>query len=267
LEIVPAMPRFAANLSMLFQEAPFLDRFDAAARAGFKGVEFLFPYDHEPEAVAAAAHDAGVEVALFNLPPGDWEAGEKGLAAMPGREADFKAAVDKARTYAAALDCKRVHAMAGVPGPNADPAACRRTYVENLKHAADLLGADGRSVMIEPINTRDVRGYFLNRQQDAHGVVADVDRDNVKVQMDFYHVQIVEGDLAMRARALMPGVGHIQIAGVPERHEPDVGEINYPYVFALLDELAYDGWVGCEYRPAGDTVEGLRRWGAPYGLG
>ncbi len=261
------MPRFAANLSMMFQEVPFLDRFAAAARAGFQGVEFLFPYDFPAEQVALAASSAGVEVALFNLPPGDWTKAERGLAALPGREADFAAALEKAAGYAEVLKCSRLHCMAGIPGPAADPALCRLTYVANLKRAAARLAPIGVEALIEPINTRDIPGYFINRQQDGHDVVAEVGAANLRVQMDFYHVQIVEGDLAMRFRQHVRGVGHIQIAGVPERHEPDIGEINYPYLFKLLDDLDYEGWVGCEYRPAGDTLEGLKRWGAPYGLG
>ena len=261
------MPRFAANLSMMFQDKPFLDRFAAAAAAGFKGVEFLFPYDFAAEDVASAARDAGVEVALFNLPPGDWANGERGFAAVPGREADFEAALEKATAYIQVIGGKRLHAMAGIPPADADRALCRATYVANLKKATARLAPLGVDVLIEPINTRDVPGYFINRQQDAHDVVADVGADNIKVQMDFYHVQIVEGDMAMRARALIGGVGHIQIAGVPERHEPDIGEVNYAYVFSLLDELGYEGWVGCEYNPAGDTLEGVKRWGAAYGLG
>ncbi len=261
------MPRFAANLSMMFQELPFLERFSAAAAAGFDAVEFLFPYDFPVDDVVFAARSAGVEVALFNLPPGDWTKGERGFAALPGREADFEAALEKAVSYATELGCERLHCMAGIPAADADRAACRAAYVANLKRAAARLAPLGISALIEPINTRDIPGYFINRQADAHAVLADVGADNVKVQMDFYHVQIVEGDLAMRAKDLIRNVGHIQIAGVPERHEPDIGEINYPYIFKLLDELGYAGWIGCEYRPAGDTLEGVKRWGAPYGLG
>lgn len=261
------MPRFAANLSMMFQEHEFLDRFAAAAAAGFKGVEFLFPYDFPADEVADAARSAGVEVALFNLPPGDWEKGERGFAALPGRQADFEAALDKAIAYAEVIKNKRLHCMAGIPPASADRAECRAVYVENLKVAAARTATIGVDALIEPINTRDIPGYFINRQQEGHDVRRDVGADNLKVQMDFYHIQIVEGDLAMRARELIDGVGHIQIAGVPERHEPDVGEINYPYVFRVLDEIGYGGWVGCEYRPAGDTLSGLKRWGEPYGLG
>ena len=262
------MPKFAANLSMMFQDLAFLDRFSAAASAGFKGVEFLFPYDHPAEEVAKAATDAGVEVALFNLPPGDWTKGERGFAAMPGRQNDFDEALNKAMFYAEALGCNRLHCMAGLVTENMDLAEARATYISNLTKAGDKLASSGRMALIEPINTRDVPGYFINYQQDAHDILSNVKRANVKVQMDFYHVQIMEGDLAMRAQQYIgPNVGHIQIAGVPERHEPDIGEINYPYVFALLDKLGYDGWIGCEYRPEGDTLNGIRRWGAPYGLG
>lgn len=261
------MPRFAANLSMMFQDVDFLDRFAAAAAVGFNGVEFLFPYDFEPAEVADAAAAAGVEVVLFNLPPGDWTKGERGFAALPGREADFEAALEKAVTYAEAIGCRQLHCMAGIPGPDADRAECLQTYKANLARAADRLAPLGIDALMEPINTRDIPGYFINRQAEAHAIKAELGRDNLKVQMDFYHVQIVEGDLAMRARELISGVGHIQIAGVPERHEPDIGEINYPYIFDLLDEIGFAGWIGCEYRPAGDTVEGVKRWGARYGLG
>lgn len=261
------MPRFAANLSMMFQEHDFLDRFAAAAAAGFKGAEFLFPYDFPIDEVRGAAQSAGIKVALFNLPPGDWEKAERGLAAMPGRADDFAAALDKALAYADALGCKRLHMMAGVPGEHADKAECRKTFIANLAYAAPKLADIGVTGLIEPINTRDVPGYFLNYQQDAHDILADVGADNLLVQMDFYHVQIMEGDVAMHFRQFQAGVGHIQIAGVPERHEPDIGELNHPYLFDLLDELNYAGWVGCEYRPRAGTLEGLARWGAPYGLG
>jgi 2-dehydrotetronate isomerase len=261
------MPRFAANLSMMFQEHEFLDRFAAASSAGFKGVEFLFPYDFSIADVQDAAKSAGIEIALFNLPPGDWEKAERGLAAMPGREADFAEALDKAICYAVPLGCKRLHMMAGIPGGDADLAQCRATYVSNLKYAAPKLADAGIMGLIEPINTRDIPGYFINYQQDGHDVLANVGADNLMVQMDFYHVQIMEGDIAMRFQKHQAGVGHIQIAGSPGRHEPDIGEINHPYLFEMLDDLGYDGWIGCEYRPAAGTLEGLARWGSDYGLG
>ncbi len=259
------MPRFAANLSTMFTEHSFLDRFDAAARVGFQAVEFLFPYDFAPEEVAKAKVDAGVKIVLFNMPPGDWEAGERGLAALPGREADFADALDTAADWAGVLDSPHLHVMAGVPG-EAAAADAEAVYIANLKRAAARLGTC--QISIEPINWRDIPGFFLNRQDQAHRVRAAVGAENVKVQMDLYHCQIVEGDVAMRLREFLPGggVGHMQIAGVPERHEPSVGEIHYPYLFTLIDALGYQGWIGCEYRPRARTAEGLG-WAKAYGIG
>jgi hydroxypyruvate isomerase len=271
------MPRLAANLSMLYPEHPFLDRFAACAKDGFEAVEFLFPYEHPPSALRQRLDDNGLRQVLFNTVPGDFAAGDRGLACLPGREAEFLAGVDRAIEYAVALGCPRLHAMAGLmPAASADGqdgggsgrARLRDTYVANLAEAAARCRAAGLDVLIEPINTRDIPGYFLNTQAEAHAVVRAVGAPNLKVQMDLYHCQVIEGDLEMRMRQWLPGVGHIQIAGVPQRHEPDVGEVNYPYLFRLLDELGYDGWVGCEYRPAGGkrpgaTSEGLR-WARPW---
>lgn len=257
------MPRFAANLTMMFNEVPFLERFAAAARAGFEGVEFLFPYDHPPEEVAARLRDSGLACVLFNLPPGDWAGGERGLAALPGREAQFKESVTTALRYARALGTPTLHAMCGLVPDGADRAAARRTYVENLRHAARALADDGRTLVIEPINGRDMPGYFLQAQAEAHAVREEIGAPNLLVQMDLYHAQIVEGDLSVKLRRWIRHVGHVQIASVPERHEPDGGEVSYPHVFRLLDELGYTGWVGCEYRPAHGTVEGLG-WFAPW---
>jgi 2-dehydrotetronate isomerase len=257
------MPRFAANLSMMYNEVPFLDRFAAAASDGFKGVEFLFPYAHTPDEVAGKLRAAGLENVLFNMPPGNFEAGERGIAAIPGRESEFRAGVAKAVEYARALGCKRLHAMAGLAAQDADRSAMRKTYIENLRHAAAETARHGITLLIEPINTRDIPGYFLNRQDDAHAVREEVGAANLKVQLDLYHCQIVEGDLAMKIRKYLPHVGHMQLAGVPERHEPSLGEVNYPYLFALVDELGYDGWIGCEYRPKAGTSAGLG-WFAPY---
>lgn len=251
------MPKFAANLTMMFNEVPFLQRFDAAAQAGFKGVEFLFPYEHTPGEVAAALGKAGLENVLFNMPPGDWAAGERGIACLPGREEEFRAGVATAITYAKALGTPRLHVMAGLLPTGADAAAHRAVYVENLRHACAEAIRHGITILIEPINTRDIPGYFLNTQADAHAIREQVGAPNLMVQMDFYHVQIVEGDIAMKVRKYLPHVGHIQVAGVPERNEPDTGEVNYGYLFRLLDQLGYDGWIGCEYRPAKGTVEGL----------
>jgi 2-dehydrotetronate isomerase len=257
------MPRFAANLSMMFQEHPFLDRFAAARAAGFKAVEFLFPYAFPAEEIAVRLRENGLTQALFNLPPGDWEKGERGVSSLPGREADFGRSLEQALGYARTLDCKRLHVMAGIPALDADRSACRATYIRNLRHAAAACADAGITVLIEPINTRDIPGYFINRQGEGREIIQEVGAGNLKLQLDLYHCQIMEGDLAAHLREFLPIAGHVQIAGVPERHEPDVGEINYPYLFDQLDALGYDGWVGCEYRPRGRTEDGLG-WFAPY---
>jgi hydroxypyruvate isomerase len=256
------MPRFAANLTMMFNEVPFPQRFAAAARAGFRAVEFLFPYDYAPADVAGWLREAGLESALFNLPPGDWAAGERGLAALPGREAEFRAGVARALEYAIAMGTPRLHAMAGPVPEGVGRGACRETYLENLRHAARELARHGRTLLIEPINGRDMPGYFLQTQAEAHAIREAVAEPNLKVQMDFYHAQIVEGDLTTTFRKHFEDIGHVQIASVPERHEPDDGEVNYPYLFRLLDQLGYAGWVGCEYRPHGRTEDGLGWLGA-----
>ncbi|NQW12406.1 MAG: hydroxypyruvate isomerase family protein [Alphaproteobacteria bacterium] len=251
------MPKFAANLSMMFGEVDFMDRFDAAALAGFKGVEFLFPYDHEADAIAAALSKAGLSQALFNLPPGDCGAGDRGFAAIPGREATFDAALDKALAYASVIGNELLHVMSGIMPDGVDRDACTETLIANLKRAAPKAAAAGKTLIIEPINTRDIPGYFLNRQGQARAIIEAVGADNVGLQFDFYHCQIVEGDLAKTFEAHRDIIRHVQIAGVPERHEPNVGEINYPYLFDLMDRLGYHGWVGCEYRLKAGTVEGL----------
>jgi 2-dehydrotetronate isomerase len=257
------MPRFAANLSMMYNEVPFLERFAACARDGFEAVEFLFPYAFPAEAIAAELTRNGLRQVLFNTVPGNFDAGERGLASLPGREAEFLAGVDRAIEYAVALGCPRLHAMAGLAPPDADRRQRREIYVGNLKEAAARCAKHGIELLVEPINTRDIPGYFLNRQDDAHALLAEVGAPNLKVQMDLYHCQIVEGDLETRIRRHLPSVGHVQIAGVPQRHEPDLGEVNYPYLFGLLDELGYDGWIGCEYRPRAGTSAGLG-WLRPY---
>ncbi len=251
------MPKFAANLSLMFTEVPFLERFEAAAGAGFGAVEFLFPYDFGTDDIASRLTAHGLRNVLFNLPPGDWAAGERGIAALPGRQAEFRQGVADALRYAAALGTPNLHAMAGLVPAGADRAACRAAYVENLRYAAAECARHGITLLIEPINQRDMPGYFLSYQDEAHAIRAEVGAPNLKVQMDLYHAQIMEGDLAVKLKKYLPHIGHIQIAGVPERHEPDTGEVNYPYLFRLLDELGYDGWLGCEYRPAQGTVEGL----------
>jgi 2-dehydrotetronate isomerase len=267
------MPKFAANLSMMYPDLPFLDRFDAAAKDGFNAVEYLFPYAYPANELRARLNANGLKQVLFNAPPGGidaisidaaWAAGDKGTACVSGREAEFRAGFVLALSYARALGCPRVHAMAGVLADAANRDAARATYIANLKWAASEAAKDGIDVLIEPINTRDIPRFFLNRQDEAHAVVEAVGAPNVKVQMDLYHCQIVEGDVAMKIRKYLPSgrVGHFQIAGVPERHEPNVGELNYPYLFSLIDELGYDGWIGCEYKPkrgseAGGTSAGL----------
>ncbi len=251
------MPRFAANLSFLYTERDFLDRFAAASKDGFRAVEFLFPYEYPATEIAKRLNGNGLEQVLFNMPPGDWSIGERGMAALPGREQEFRAAIAKALEYAAALDCTQVHVMAGLIAPGADRAAMRRTYVDNLRYAAGEAAKQGVSVLIEPINTGDIPDFFLNRQDEAHAVLADVGAPNLRVQMDLYHCQIVEGDVTTKIRQYIANVGHFQIAGVPGRHEPNVGEMNYPYLFDVIDELGFNGWIGCEYRPKVNTTAGL----------
>ncbi|WP_106477367.1 2-oxo-tetronate isomerase [Phytohalomonas tamaricis] len=257
------MPRFAANLTMMFNEVPFMERFAQAAVNGFGGVEFLFPYAFAAEDIAEELKRHDLTQALFNLPPGDWEAGERGIAALPGREAEFRDSVETALDYALTLNCKRVHAMAGLAPEGLSRRKLKETYLNNLRFAAQRLGEHGIELLIEPINTRDMPGYFLNHQAEGHELVAELNEPNVRVQMDFYHTQIMDGDIWKTYQRYRDTVGHIQIAGVPERHEPDSGEVNYAWLFAQLDAQGYDGWIGCEYKPRGETVAGLD-WFAPY---
>ena len=271
------MPQFAANLSMMYPELPFLDRFEAAAKDGFKAVEFLFPYAYTPEELAARLKANNLQQVLFNAPPGGidpssidqaWNSNTRGTASIPGREKEFQQGVEMALRYAEALHCPRIHVMAGLLGVGHTHASNHATYVNNLKWAAALAVKQGLDVLIEPINTRDIPGFYLNRQDQAHNIIEEVGASNLKVQMDLYHCQIVEGDVAMKIRQYLPTgrVGHFQIAGVPERHEPDIGEVNYPYLFDVIDEVSktcnWQGWVGCEYKPklggqAGGTSAGL----------
>jgi hydroxypyruvate isomerase len=264
------MPRFAANLSLMYTELAFLDRFSAAASDGFQGVEFLFPYAWPTEELVTRLQDHGLQQVLFNAPPGGidlasmataWERGDRGTACLPGREAEFRAGVQQALHYAHALHCPRIHLMAGLPPATLDAATVHATYVANLQWAAQAAAEVGVDVLIEPINTRDMPGYYLNFQAQAHALLQDVGAANLKVQMDLYHCQIMEGDIATKLRRYLPtgAVAHVQIAGVPERHEPDTGELNYPYLFDVLDALNYAGWVGCEYRPRlGAQSDGTR---------
>lgn len=257
------MPKFAANLSMMFTDEPFLNRFARAAGAGFHAVEFLFPYDYTQAEVTSAARAAGVQVVLFNTVPGDWAKGERGLAALPGREEAFLAGVHKALDYAASIGCPRIHAMAGLVPEGADRAEMGVTYRKNLEQAAALAARASIDVVIEPINTRDIPGFFLNRTEEAAAVIADVGASNLKIQFDIYHRQIMQGDLARAIAEHLPLIGHMQLADNPGRNEPGTGEINYPFLFGEIDRLGFDGWIGCEYKPKGDTEAGLG-WFAPY---
>ena len=257
------MPRLAANLTMMYAEHPFLDRFKAAASDGFQGVEFLFPYEFAAAVLKARLQDNGLTQALFNAPPGDWAGGERGIASLPGREAEFQRGLDQALEYAAQLGNRSVHVMAGLIRADQNRAAHREVYVKNLAHAASAAASAGITIVIEPINTRDIPGFFLNRQDDAQAICAEVGANNLKVQFDCYHCQIVEGDIAVKLQRDIAGIGHIQIAGVPDRHEPDLGELHYPYLFERIDALGYTGWIGCEYRPRAGTSAGLG-WARPY---
>jgi hydroxypyruvate isomerase len=289
------MPHFAANLSMMYNEVPFLERFEAAARDGFKAVEFLFPYDFDMPELAARLRDHGLRQVLFNAPPGGtdragvaqaWAQATRGIAILPERQTEFRLGFEWALRYADALDCPRIHVMAGlIPeahrpthrGPaslhtSSDiasrPGVLRDTYLANLRWAAQQAAGSGRDVLIEPINTRDIPHFFLNRQADAHAIIEEIGQPNVKVQMDLYHCQIVEGDVASKIAAYLPTgrVGHFQIAGVPQRHEPDIGELHHPHLFDVIDQVSaqcgWQGHIGCEYRPlkggqAGGTSAGL----------
>jgi hydroxypyruvate isomerase len=273
------MPKFAANLSMMYTELPFLDRFEAAAQDGFKAVEYLFPYAYPATELAARLTANGLQQVLFNAPPGGTDAasiakawdeeGLKGTACLPGREAEFQAGVALALTYAHQLNCPRIHLMAGLVPVGATREDLQGTYISNLRWAADQAAKAGLDVLMEPINTRDIPRFFLNRQDHAHDIIGLVGAANLKVQMDLYHCQIVEGDVAMKIRKYLPTghVGHFQIAGVPDRHEPDLGELHHPYLFDVIDEVSaqvnWDGWVGCEYRPK----KGGQPGGTSAGLG
>jgi hydroxypyruvate isomerase len=256
------MPKFAANITTLFTELPFLERFAAAKAAGFAAVEFQSPFDHPATELAQRLESASLVNVLFNAPMGDVKAGDRGLAAQPGREADFAASIATALGYARALKCKQIHVLAG--RATGERAAQEAVYVANLQSAADRALEDDVTLLIEPLNARDNPGYFLNTNAAAIEVLDRVNRKNVGLQFDFYHCQITEGDLAQHVKSLFGRYPHVQIANVPGRHEPDQGEIHFPFLFDLLDELGYAGWIGCEYRPKAATLAGLgwaRRWG------
>lgn len=257
------MPRLAANVSLLFPQLDFLDRFAAAARAGFRAVEYQFPYAWSKEDVAARARAAGLEVVLHNLPAGDPAKGDRGIACLPGREAEFREGVERAIEYARAAGCPRLNALAGVAPAEAAPELLFETLVENVRYAAARLKSTGLALMLEPINTRSVPGFFLHDTRGALEVLEAAGADNVYVQYDIFHMQIMEGDLAKTIERLLPRIGHMQLADVPERHEPGTGEINFDFLLAHIDRLGYAGWIGCEYIPRGDTLEGLA-WARAY---
>jgi hydroxypyruvate isomerase len=251
------MLRLAANLSTLFTELPLEARFDAAARAGFRGVEIQFPYELAPARLRSLLAGAGLQLVLFNAPPGELARGDRGLAGLPGREAEFRASVERALEYAAASACRRIHVMAGLLPREEDRARHRAALEENLAVAGQLAGEAGVTLMLEPINPRDVPAYLLNDTRVALELIEALRPSDVALQFDFYHQQILAGDLARRFAELLPVIGHLQLADNPGRHEPGTGEINYRFVFAELERLNYEGWVGCEYKPAGRTEDGL----------
>lgn len=259
------MPRFCANLSMMFNEVPFLDRFAAAAAADFKAVEFLFPYDHSAAEIRQRLDDSGLQQVLFNAPPGDWMGGERGTATLPGRQQEFRDGIVKALDYAGTLGNTLVHVMAGIPPADLRPGVAAGLYVSNLAWAAEQAAPRGITLVLEPINHRDMPGFFLNTMSQGAAVVEALGRDKVGLQFDVYHCQVTEGDITKRMAALMPTIAHMQIADVPARNEPGTGEIGWRFVFTEMDRLGYTGWVGCEYRPAGDTVVGLS-WRKQFGM-
>jgi hydroxypyruvate isomerase len=258
------MPRLAANLSMMFNEVDFLDRFAAAAKAGFTGVEFLFPYDYPAAEIRKRLDDNGLTQVLFNAPPGDWAAGERGIASLAGRQTEFRDGVKKALDYSAALGCNLLHCMAGIP-KTGNPVMEAAIYANNIAYAAELAHAAGVKIVLEPINHRDMPGFHLATQEQGAAVVEAIGFDKVGLQFDVYHCQIAQGDITKRMEKLIGVISHMQIADVPARNEPGTGEIGWKYVFAQMDALGYQGWVGCEYRPAGNTVAGLG-WRQTYNV-
>ena len=257
------MPRFAANLSMLFTELDFLDRFEAAAKAGFKGVEYLFPYPWSADELVERLQAHGLTQVLHNLPAGDWDAGERGIACHPDRVQEFREGVDRALEYAGALGCSQLNCLAGIRPDRVSEAEARATLVDNLRFAADRLGQEGLKLLAEPINTRDIPGFFLCHTAQALEIFDEVGAGNLYLQYDAYHMQIMEGDLAPTIERHLARIAHVQVADSPGRHEPGSGEINYPFLFDWLDRLGYAGWIGCEYKPAAGTEAGLG-WVRPY---
>lgn len=257
--------QLCANLSMMFNEVDFLDRFAEAAKAGFKGVEFLFPFDYDARDIVARLDQNGLQQVLFNAPPGNWGAGERGTASLPGRQQEFRDGIKRALEYASALGNKLVHVMAGIPGKDVSPVTAAAVYAANLAWAAEQAQAAGVRLVIEPINHRDMPGFHLNTMAQGAAVIGAIGVERIGLQFDVYHCQVTEGDITKRMEAFMPLIAHMQIADVPARHEPGTGEIGWDYVFARIDSLGYQGWVGCEYRPAGETKTGLA-WRERYGV-
>ena len=257
------MPKLAANLTMLFGEVAFLERFEAAANAGFNAVEYLFPYDYDPQVLKRQLRDHGLAQVLHNLPAGNWAAGERGIACLPDRVPEFKAGVDRAIEYANALECDRVNCLAGKPPQSVDPVTARETFTQNLQYAAPRMKAAGIKLLIEPINTRDIPGFFLSGTRQAVEIIEAVGSDNLFLQYDIYHMQIMEGNIASTIESQLPRIGHMQLAESPGRHEPGTGEIDFGFLLDFVDRVGYGGWIGCEYIPKAGTVEGLQ-WAAPY---
>ncbi len=259
------MPRLAANLSMMFNEVPFLERFDAAARTGFKAVEFLFPYDHPAPELRRRLDDAGLQQVLFNMPPGNWAGGERGTACLPGRGQEFRDGVKQALDYAGTLGCGMVHCMGGIRPPDVSQGTATALYIANVAWAAEQAAKQGIKVVIEPINHRDMPGYVLNTMTEGADIVNALGFDRLGLQFDIYHCQVTEGDITKRIETLLPVIAHIQLADVPGRNEPGTGEIGWDFVFGRIDALGYKGWIGCEYRPAADTIRGLT-WRSRYNV-
>ena len=257
------MPKFCANLSMLFGDAEFPDRFDRAAGAGFRAVEFHFPYAYDKDELSERARRAGVEVVLFNLPAGDWGKGERGIACIPSRVSEFRDGVGRAIEYAKALGCTRVNCLSGIAPARVPAETLRETFISNLRFAAGELEREGITLLIEPVNTRTVPGFYLRNSGQALALIDEAAVANAKLQYDVFHMQIMEGDLAKTIEANIARIGHIQIADVPDRHEPGTGEVNYTFLFDRVDRIGYQGWIGCEYTPAGRTEDGLS-WLRPY---
>lgn len=257
------MPKFAANLTMMFNEIDFLDRFEAAAKVGFSGVEYLFPYPYDKDELVGRLKKNNLTQVLHNLPAGDWGAGERGIACHPDRVGEFQDGVGQAIEYATALGCKQINCLAGVAPENSDAEKLRETFVANLRFAADNLQRANIRLLIEPINTRDIPGFYLCHTEQALDIIDEVGSDNLALQYDIYHMQIMEGDLAPTIERHFKRIGHMQLADNPGRNEPGTGEINYPFLFNFIDKLGYQGWIGCEYKPLTTTEAGLG-WLAPY---